>query len=92
MNKKIIKYNCKKAEGLNDPMCQDNPDAEKIKCNDVEIDGVIYRVWSSFENKIDAAKSLENLMLNRLESEEESGAEQEESDEIEVQDSPAMKL
>ena len=90
-NKKII-FNCKKDKGLIEPMCQDNPDAEKIKCTDVEIDGVIYRVWSSFENKIDAAKSLENLMLNRLESEEESGAEQEESDEIEVQDSPAMKL
>ena len=92
MNKKIIKYNCKKAEGLNDPMCQDNPDAEKIKCTDVEIDGVIYRVWSSFENKVDVAKSLENLMLNKLESEEENSVEPEETEESQEQDSPTLKM
>ncbi len=31
---------------------------------------MIYRVWSAFQNKIDAVESLENLMLNSLKSDE----------------------
>lgn len=67
---KILKYRCKKAEGLKTPLCEDMPDVVKIKCMDREIDGVTYRVWSAFTDKINAPTSLENLMLNRLESEE----------------------
>ena len=81
MHDKNIIFGCKRDKGLTEPMCQDNPDVEKIKCKDVEIDGVIYRVWSSFENKVDAVKSFENLMLNKLESVEESGTESEETEE-----------
>ena len=29
-----------------------------------------YRVWSAFQNEVSASDSLENLMLNRLESDE----------------------
>ena len=42
---------------------------KKIKCTGIEKDGVIYRVWTTYENKTDVVKSLENLMLNGLESE-----------------------
>ena len=92
MHDKNIIFGCKRDKGLTEPMCQDNPDVEKIKCKDVEIDGVIYRVWSSFENKVDAVKSFENLMLNKLESEEESGTESEETKEDQEQDFPALKM
>ena len=92
MYEKNIIFGCKRDKGLTDPMCQDNPDVEKIKCKDVEIDGVVYRVWSSFENKIDAVKSLENLMINGLESEEENSPKPEKTEEIEEQDSPALKM
>ena len=68
--RKIIIYNCKNVEGLSEPICWDVPDVEKIKCTDIEKDGVIYRVWTTYENKTDVVKSLENLMLNGLESEE----------------------
>ena len=68
--RKIIIYNCKNVEGLDEPICWDAPDVEKIKCTDMEKGGVIYRVWTTYENKTDVVKSLENLMLNGLESEE----------------------
>ena len=73
-------------------MCQDNPDVEKIKCNEIEKDGVIYRVWSTYENKTDVVKSLENLMLNRLETEEENDVKQEETEDSQEQDFPALKM
>ena len=92
MYEKNIIFGCKRNKGLTEPMCQDNPDVKKIKCKDVEIDGVVYRVWSSFENKIDAVKSLENLMLNKLESEEESDTESEELKETQEKDSPTLKM
>ena len=90
--RKIIIYNCEKVEGLDEPLCQYSPDVEKIKCNEIEKDGVIYRVWSTYENKTDVVKSLENLMLNRLETEEENNSEPEKSEEIEEQDSPTLKM
>ena len=90
--RKIIIYNCEKVEGLDEPLCQYSPDVEKIKCNEIEKDGVIYRVWSTYENKTDVVKSLENLMLNRLETEEENEPEPEKTEEIEEQDSPTLKM
>ncbi len=67
----IIKFRCKNVSGLKKPLCEDMAEGvAKIKCTDVEINGVIYRVWSAFQNKIDAVESLENLMLNSLESDE----------------------
>ena len=90
--RKIIIYNCEKVDGLDEPLCQYSPDVEKIKCNEIEKDGVIYRVWSTYENKTDVVKSLENLMLNRLETEEENDPEPEKSEELEEQDSPTLKM
>ena len=67
---KIFKYRCKKVEGLKTPLCENMPDVVKIKCTDREIDGVTYRVWSAFKNEVSAVDKLENLMLNKLESNE----------------------
>lgn len=55
------------------------PDVKKIKCTDREIDGVVYRVWSAFKNEVNAADSLESLMLNKLESNEIGEQEEEET-------------
>lgn len=82
--KKIIGYNFKKAKGLVRPMCEDMPEVKKIKFTDREIGGVTYRVWSAFTDEINAADSLENLMLGRLESDED-----EEQDE---QEEPTLKM
>lgn len=90
--RKIIIYNCKNVEGLGEPICWDAPDVEKIKCTDIEKDGVIYRVWTTYENKTDVVKSLENLMINGLESEEENSPKPEKTEEIEEQDSPTLKM
>ncbi|MCM1270473.1 MAG: hypothetical protein NC247_07625 [Ruminococcus flavefaciens] len=79
--KKIINYRCKKAKGLVEPLCKAMPEVQKIKCTDREIDGVVYRIWSAFKNETNAVDSLENLMLNRLESDEsEEQTEQEQQD------------
>ena len=43
---------------------------KKIKFTDRKIGGTTYRVWSAFTDEINAADSLENPMLNRLESDE----------------------
>ena len=53
---------------LSKPLCQDNPDVQCTEYTDHYINGVTYRVWSAFEGRTDAAESLENLMLRRLES------------------------
>lgn len=82
--KKIIGYNFKKAKGLVRPMCEDMPEVKKIKFTDREIDGVNYRVWSAFMDEINTADSLEKLMLNRLESDED--------EEQEEQEFPTLKM
>ena len=82
--RKIIGYKFKKVNGLDRPMCESMPEVKKIKFTDREIDGVNYRVWSAFTDEINAADSLENLMLNRLESDED-----EEQDE---QEEPTLKM
>lgn len=76
--RKIIGYKIKKVNGLNRPMCENMPKIKKIKFTDREIGGVTYRVWSAFKDEVNAAESLENLMLNRLESEEQSEQEEQE--------------
>lgn len=58
---------------LSKPLCQDNPDVQCTEYTDHYINGVTYRVWSAFEGRTDAAESLENLMLRRLESGEKVG-------------------
>ena len=65
-------------------MCEDMPEVKKIKFTDREIDGVNYRVWSAFTDEINAADSLENLMLGRLESDED--------EEQEEQEFPTLKM
>ena len=90
--RKIIIYNCENVDGLDEPLCQSAPDVEKIKCNEIEKDGVIYRVWSAYENKTDVVKSLENLMLNRLETEEENDVKQEEAEGSQERDFPTLKM
>ena len=82
--KKIIGYNFKKVKGLVKPMCEDMLEVKKIKFTDREIDGVNYRVWSAFTDEINAADSLENLMLGRLESDED--------EEQEEQEFPTLKM
>ena len=82
--KKIIGYNFKKVKGLVKPMCEDMPEVKKIKFTDREIDGVNYRVWPAFTDEINAADSLENLMLGRLESDED--------EEQEEQEFPTLKM
>jgi len=82
--KKIIGYNFKKAKGLVKPMCEDMPEVKKIKFTDREIGSVTYRVWSAFTDEINAADSLENLMLGRLESDED--------EEQEEQEFPTLKM
>lgn len=76
---KIFKYRCENAKGLKTPLCENMPDVVKIKCTDREIDGVTYRVWSAFKDKVNAVDSLENLMLNRLEKRESESQEEEET-------------
>lgn len=97
--RKIIGYKFKKAKGLVKPMCEDMPEVKKIKFTDREIGGVTYRVWSAFSDEINAADSLENLMLNRLESDEiekqlepDIESENDEIDEQEEQEFPTLKM
>ncbi len=85
--RKIIGYKFKKANGLNRPLCENMPKIKKIKFTDREIGGVTYRVWSAFTDEVNAADSLENLMLNRLESDE-----SEEQSDQEEQESPTLKM
>lgn len=75
--RKIIGYNFKRVNGLDRPICESMPEVKKIKFTDRKIGGVTYRVWSAFTDEINAADSLENLMLNRLESDEEQDEQEE---------------
>ena len=68
MNTKNIGAIYPKKYNLSKALCNDNPDVRCTEYTDHYIDGVTYRVWSAFEGNIDAAESLENLMLRRLES------------------------
>ncbi len=82
--KKFIGYNFKRVNGLDRPICEKMPEVKKIKFTDREIGGVTYRVWSAFTDEINAADNLKNLMLGRLESDEDK-----EQDE---QEEPTLKM
>ena len=82
--RKIIGYKFKKGKGLDRPICESMSEIKKIKFTDRKIGGVTYRVWSAFTDEINAADSLENLMLNRLESDE--------SEEQDEQEEPTLKM
>ena len=64
---------------LEPSLCQNQVDAQY---RDHFIDGVTYRVWSVFEGQTNAAKSLSNLMLRRLETGDEIGSVSDEFEEM----------
>jgi hypothetical protein len=68
-DKKLAKHEIKKKEyNLDKTIC--SPTA---KYTDYYIDGVTYRVWSAFEGETSAEDSLTNLMLRKMESNENVG-------------------
>jgi len=64
---------------LEPSLCQNQGD---VQYRDHFIDGVTYRVWSVFEGQTNAAKSLSNLMLRRLETGDEIGSVSDEFEEM----------
>ena len=64
---------------LEPSLCQNQGDTQY---HDHFIDGVTYRVWSVFEGQTNAAKSLSNLMLRRLETGDEIGSVSDEFEEM----------
>ena len=56
-----------KKTNLSKPICVDDEKVQRFGYTDHYINGVTYRVWSAFEGTEDVRKSLENLMLRRLE-------------------------
>ncbi len=68
--RKIFGYKFKKVNCLLRTECKKMSDVKKIKFTDREIGGVTYRVWSAFKDEVNAVDSLENLMLNKLESDD----------------------
>ncbi|MBE6857750.1 MAG: hypothetical protein E7500_10130 [Ruminococcus sp.] len=64
---------------LEPAQCQNQGDAQY---HDHYLNGVTYRVWSVFEGQTNAAKSLSNLMLRRLETGEEIGSVSDEFEEM----------
>ena len=64
---------------LEPAQCQNQGDAQY---HDHYLNGVTYRVWSVFEGQTSAAKSLSNLMLRRLETEDEIGSVSDEFEEM----------
>jgi len=64
---------------LEPAQCQNHGD---VQYHDHFIDGVTYRVWSVFEGQTNAAKSLSNLMLRRLETGDEVGTVTDEFEEM----------
>lgn len=65
---KIKNIKKKDPKSLAKPLCMDNPEIQAAEYHDHYIDGVTYRVWSAFEGKTKAEKSLGELMLRKLES------------------------
>ena len=64
---------------LEPSLCQNQGDAQY---HDHYLNGVTYRVWSVFEGQTNAAKSLSNLMLRRLETGDEVGTVTDEFEEM----------
>ena len=69
----------KKEYTLESVQCQNQGDA---RYQDHYLNGITYRVWSVFEEQTDAAKSLSNLMLRRLETGDEIGSVSDEFEEM----------
>lgn len=65
-----VKIRKKDTQSLAKPLCKDDPEIQAAEYHDHYINGVTYRVWSAFEGKTKAEKSLGELMLRRLESSE----------------------
>lgn len=53
---------------LAEPICRNSSEVTSAEYHDYRLDGVIYRVWSAFEDKTTAENSLSELMLRELES------------------------
>lgn len=64
---------------LEPSLCPNQSDAQY---HDHYLNGVTYRVWSVFEGRTSAAKSLSNLMLRRLETGDEIGVVTDEFEEM----------
>lgn len=64
---------------LEPSLCQNQGDTQY---HDHYLNGVTYRVWSVFEGQTNAAKSLSNLMLRRLETGDEVGTVTDEFEEM----------
>ena len=79
MKEKITGEIRKREYTLEPAQCQNQGDAQY---HDHFIDGVTYRVWSVFEGRTNAAKSLFNLMLRRLETGDEVGTVTDEFEEM----------
>ncbi len=68
--RKIFGYKFKKVNGLVRPECEEMSEVRKIKFTDRGIGNVTYRVWLAFKDEVNTVDSLENLMLNKLESDD----------------------
>ena len=82
MKEKITGEIRKREYTLEPAQCQNQTDIQRFESHDHFIDGVTYRVWSVFEGQINAAKSLSNLMLRRLEMGDEVGTVTDEFEEM----------
>ncbi len=73
MKEKITGEIRKREYKLERAQCQNRTNLQGFEYHDHYLNGVTYRVWSVFEGQTNAAKSLSNLMLRKLESGEEVG-------------------
>ena len=82
MKEKITGEIRKREYTLEPAQCQNQTDLQGFEYHDHYLNGVTYRVWSVFEGQTNAAKSLSNLMLRRLETGEEIGSVSDEFEEM----------
>ena len=68
MKEKITGEIWKREYKLERAQCQNQTDLQGFEYHDHYLNGVTYRVWSVFEGQTNAAKSLSDLMLRKLES------------------------
>ena len=81
--KEKITGEIRKREYILEPaQCQNQTDLQGFEYHDHYLNGVTYRVWSVFEGQNNAAKSLSNLMLRRLETGDEVGTVTDEFEEM----------
>ena len=82
MKEKITGEIRKKEYQLEPVQCQNQTDLQGFEYHDHYLNGVTYRVWSVFEGQTNAAKSLSNLMLRKLETGDEVGSVTDEFEEM----------